>query len=725
MQSPTVKHKTHVLILIAIPLVPVAYFLIQELTVARALGFSLDDAWIFWVFAKNLANGHGFSFNPGQPVFGSTSILWVSVLACSYLVSHSAVIISKMWGVVFFSLSVFLTYRICLFHVEKEETARWAVVTYALAPPIVIGALCGMEVSLATFLFCLTLFFHLKERNTNQRIFLAPIFGALCFVARPELIVFYPMLLIHEYFIVRRDDVPGRGRTARSSTLTKALTFGALLVASFLFSYIACGSLLPNTLAAKTLDAGFIWAASDANPGEMFISLTLNPFVGAGSILVTLVCLNIFWAFFWSRGLVLSLLERKTLIYPLVFILIPAIRCAVAPVGSSFTAQHRYVSFLFPLLSVFFVIGSQGFDRPAAGRISGRAVRRWLLVLMGVAGIAALFLYSRPLVRKDLLWWIFSANYVPPLSSRPALADMNFCDFLVVLCFAVALIAGISLISSTRFFTRRLSGKKAFYLLVIAGLLVQVAFLNNRAERQALAVKNINELQVRMGKWVNKNIPEGALMATNDIGAIKFFGDRECLDLEGLASPRIVPYKILGKDSYVLFLNRNRPEYFMIFPAWYPLLVRTLGLRENTLYEIRLDENVASGGGGYMIAAKADWALFDSTLQRTGILDLKPRLPRKSFRRRWYEAQERLGLPPDWLVYQRKGKAAERWREWSKAEKYYRKAESYDPQVASLYLEMARFYRSRGDFSQAQEEFQKSIRFRLFPPPDFVLENIE
>jgi hypothetical protein len=185
--------------LLVIPLVPIAYFLIREAQVAFAFGFPLDDAWIFWVFAKNLATGQGFTFNSGQPVLGTTSILWVFVLSSSYLMTHHVVFISKFWGVIFFLLTIPLTYKICLFYTEQKKIAFLGTLTFALAPPMIFGALSGMEISLATFLLCLTLLFHLKERRKNQKIFLAPIFGALCFMARPELILLYPLLLTHNY----------------------------------------------------------------------------------------------------------------------------------------------------------------------------------------------------------------------------------------------------------------------------------------------------------------------------------------------------------------------------------------------------------------------------------------------------------------------------------------------------------------------------------------------
>jgi len=47
-------------------------------------GVPLDDAWIHFQFARNLARGDGLSFNPGHPTSGSTAPLWTLLLAAVY-----------------------------------------------------------------------------------------------------------------------------------------------------------------------------------------------------------------------------------------------------------------------------------------------------------------------------------------------------------------------------------------------------------------------------------------------------------------------------------------------------------------------------------------------------------------------------------------------------------------------------------------------------------------
>jgi len=626
------KHKKYLPLLFVVPSIPLLFFLIQEACVAKTSGFPLDDAWIFWVFAKNLATGQGFSFNPGQPVLGTTSILWVLVLACSYLVTHNVVFISKFWGVIFFLLTIPLTYKICLFYTQQKKIAFLAVLTFALAPPLIFGALSGMEISLATLLLCLTLFFHLKEMGKNQKIFLAPIFGALCFTARPELILLYPLLLIHDYLGASKVEGQTGNRVINPVIFRKLIIFAFFLCPSFIFSYIVTGSLLPNTFAAKTLDSGLLWAIRNGNLDELFVSVTLNPFVWGGTMLATLVCLNIFWAFFWSKGLVLSFLKKDTFIYPLLFLLIPMVRGIVAPVGNSFSGEFRYVSFLFPLLAIFFVVGWRGLDNRAPGKISSSSLRKWLSFVVGISLILAFIFYINPLVRKEVLLGFFSRYYFPTIQLHSALA--YFCDFKFIFWFIVFFIAGASLLGTTKSLTELPAGRKVISSLLIAGILLQIGFLINQAQRHALSVKNINDMQVHLGKWMNQNIPRGSLVAINDVGAIKFFGNRECLDLEGLVSPQIIPYKILGTDSYIVYLNKHRPDYFIIFPFWYPPLVRFLALSRRVLYQIQLEDNIVCGGKGYMIVAKPDWEFFDSTFQNTGLLDLKPYIPKKSLRRR-------------------------------------------------------------------------------------------
>src|SRR5262249_7972279 len=49
------------------------------------VGAPIDDAYIYFNYARNLAAGHFFEYNPGDGMStGATSFLWTAVLACGY-----------------------------------------------------------------------------------------------------------------------------------------------------------------------------------------------------------------------------------------------------------------------------------------------------------------------------------------------------------------------------------------------------------------------------------------------------------------------------------------------------------------------------------------------------------------------------------------------------------------------------------------------------------------
>jgi len=51
----------------------------------------IDDAYIYFVYAKNLVNGHGFVYNVGsERVEGFTSMLWVLICSASYKIFSEA-----------------------------------------------------------------------------------------------------------------------------------------------------------------------------------------------------------------------------------------------------------------------------------------------------------------------------------------------------------------------------------------------------------------------------------------------------------------------------------------------------------------------------------------------------------------------------------------------------------------------------------------------------------
>src|SRR5512146_204045 len=73
-------------------------------------GFSLDDSWIHAVFARNLATGHGYTFNPHETVSASTAPLYTFLLAGWYLLAGEVIWGAKLMGILGLAVATMFLY---------------------------------------------------------------------------------------------------------------------------------------------------------------------------------------------------------------------------------------------------------------------------------------------------------------------------------------------------------------------------------------------------------------------------------------------------------------------------------------------------------------------------------------------------------------------------------------------------------------------------------------
>jgi arabinofuranosyltransferase len=98
---------------------------------------------------------------------------------------------------------------------------------------------------------------------------------------------------------------------------------------------------------------------------------------------------------------------------------------------------------------------------------------------------------------------------------------------------------------------------------------------------------------VTTGRWISRHLPVDAVVAVNDVGAIAYFSGRRILDLEGLVSPDILPYRSLP-DRGIRVVMDKRPNYLAIFPNWYPDISRSAALHE--IHRVHISDNYISAG---------------------------------------------------------------------------------------------------------------------------------
>jgi len=141
---------------------------------------------------------------------------------------------------------------------------------------------------------------------------------------------------------------------------------------------------------------------------------------------------------------------------------------------------------------------------------------------------------------------------------------------------------------------------------VVANLLFMASLYPEQVRRYVTSVKNINEMQVALGRWAAEHTPPDAVIATNDIGAIAFFSHRPIVDTIGLIDPKIIRIRHAPEPTRAMldYLKQRGASYAMLFPTWHPDLI--LDEHFIPLRRVLLDDNVICGDRR-MLVGRLDW----------------------------------------------------------------------------------------------------------------------
>ena len=219
-------------------------FLWRTHRIAGIIGFgafSLDDAWIHMQFARNLAEGRGFAYNPGEPVSGSTAPLWTLLLGGAFALGGAYPALAQALGIGCALATAWLAGRLAHRWTGSQELALLTSVLTALAGPVLWGALSGMEVALAALLVTGGLVLRADGREPAAAIALG-----LATLARPEAFLLVPLCWLS-------------GPLTRRRTLWWFVPVATCLLPWVVFNVATVGSLLPGSAAAK-IEGGLLGA---------------------------------------------------------------------------------------------------------------------------------------------------------------------------------------------------------------------------------------------------------------------------------------------------------------------------------------------------------------------------------------------------------------------------------------------------------------------------------
>jgi len=275
--------------------------------------------------------------------------------------------------------------------------------------------------------------------------------------------------------------------------------------------------------------------------------------------------------------------------------------------------------------AVAFSVATVGAPVPAtaAAKVEG-GLLGWL---RGLREPAVLTWLTRPSgFSRDWILWLVRTNVLLPLAIMPGLLIARRRGGRALAVPALALLAhplGMALLAPYRAPSFQ-EGRYSMHVLPLALVVLAVGAsalpartlraavatyvvaaavtLPGAGERYAWGVQNINAMQVHLGHWVADHVAPGASLALNDIGAIAYISRRPVIDLMGLVTPDILPYRREGEGGVARYIAERCPDLVIVFPAWFPALTSRSDLLL-PMYRVELPRNEVAGAREMVVYA--------------------------------------------------------------------------------------------------------------------------
>ena len=213
---------------------------------ALADGFT-DDGFIHIRYADNLISRGEYSFNSGEVSFGTTSPLWVMLLATAGKLfggGENLILYSRVFSWLAGIASVWLVFVMARRCGMRDVHAASCAVAFAAHVWFVRWTALSMETSAAVLAMAAVGVFAVRAHESARDATLLGFFFGIAALVRPEAYLLLPVLAAT--FVVNRGKLPLR------SVLLAAGVAALMLLPWLLFAKLHIGHFLPNTAGAKS-----------------------------------------------------------------------------------------------------------------------------------------------------------------------------------------------------------------------------------------------------------------------------------------------------------------------------------------------------------------------------------------------------------------------------------------------------------------------------------------
>ncbi|MRG93518.1 glycosyltransferase family 39 protein [Polyangium spumosum] len=228
----------------------------------RVLSFTIDDAYISYRYARNLARGLGLVYNAGERIEGYTNFLWTVILAGAIKIGLDPDVTAKVLGAGSALGALVMMYR--LSDRLRPLAAAPCLATWLAATTVVFSgyAVFGLETAFFVFLLLAGTWLFLREiepGSTRALPWSGLVFG-LAGITRPEAPAFVGLLMLvllfgRETFGTKNGllhVLRAPGGFFGKQNLLRGAAFVLPVGAHLAFRRAYYGTFVPNTFSAKT-----------------------------------------------------------------------------------------------------------------------------------------------------------------------------------------------------------------------------------------------------------------------------------------------------------------------------------------------------------------------------------------------------------------------------------------------------------------------------------------
>lgn len=224
----------------------------HQLFYLNAIGFdAIDDAYISFRYAANLAAGRGLVFNPGERVEGYTNLLWTVLMAACIRLGLPPAPVALAFGALCALGTLLLVARAAL--PRQPAVGGFAALLLAVDGSYALWSVSGMETSLFMLLLAAGALRYWQELAQPRRFAWSGLLFGLATLTRPEGAMVSTLTVFHACVTRWRQE----RRIAAWSDIQRVLLFLLLAGGQELFRILYYGKLVPNTYTAK-VDLGAV-----------------------------------------------------------------------------------------------------------------------------------------------------------------------------------------------------------------------------------------------------------------------------------------------------------------------------------------------------------------------------------------------------------------------------------------------------------------------------------